>query len=52
MLLAIMVIFYHYGSTDMQLISLKEISLESQKWLWLAFFVSFAFKTPLFPFHI
>jgi len=52
MLLAIMVIYYNYGSTDMQLISLKEISLESQKWLWLAFFISFAFKTPLFPFHI
>ena len=52
MLLAIMVIYYNYGSTDMQLIALKEISLESQKWLWLAFFISFAFKTPLFPFHI
>lgn len=52
MLLAIMVIYYNYGSTDMQLISLKEISLESQKWLWMAFFISFAFKTPLFPFHI
>lgn len=52
MLLAIMVIYYNYGSTDMQLISLKEISLESQKWLWLAFFLSFAFKTPLFPVHI
>ena len=52
MLLAIMIIYYHYGSTDMQLISLKEISLDSQKWLWLAFFISFAFKTPLFPFHI
>lgn len=52
MLLAIMVIYYNYGSTDMQLISLKEISLDSQKWLWLAFFISFAFKTPLFPFHI
>lgn len=52
MLLAIMVIYYNFGSTDLQLISLKEISLESQKWLWLAFFISFAFKTPLFPFHI
>jgi NADH-ubiquinone oxidoreductase chain 4 len=52
MLLAIIVIYYNYGSTDFQLIALKEISLESQKWLWLAFFISFAFKTPLFPFHI
>lgn len=52
MLLAIIVIYYNYGSTDFQLIALKEISLESQKWLWLAFFMSFAFKAPLFPFHI
>jgi formate hydrogenlyase subunit 3/multisubunit Na+/H+ antiporter MnhD subunit len=31
MLLAIMVIYNNYGSTDMQLISLKEIALDSQK---------------------
>lgn len=36
----------------LQLISLSEISASSQKLLWLAFFVSFAVKTPLFPFHI
>jgi NADH-ubiquinone oxidoreductase chain 4 len=36
MLLAIMVILYFVGSTDFQLISLSEISLESQKWLWLS----------------
>jgi len=33
MLLAIMTIYYNLGSTDLQLISLSEISLESQKWL-------------------
>lgn len=52
MLLAIMVIYYNVGSTDFKLISLLEISLESQKILWLAFFLSFAVKTPLVPFHI
>lgn len=53
MLLAIIVIAYNYGSTDLQFISWAgEISLEYQKWLWLGFFISFAFKTPLFPFHI
>src|SRR5882724_2227050 len=36
MLLAIMTIYYTLGSTDLQLISLSEISLESQKWLWLS----------------
>lgn len=52
MLLAIMVIYYNVGTTDLQLISLYEISLDSQKILWLAFFLSFAIKTPLVPFHI
>lgn len=33
MLLAIMVIYYNYGTTDLQAIALREISLESQKWL-------------------
>jgi NADH-ubiquinone oxidoreductase chain 4 len=52
MLLAILVIYYNVGSTDFKLISLLEISLESQKILWLAFFLSFAVKTPIVPFHI
>nr|QKS32141.1 NADH dehydrogenase subunit 4 [Sphaerobolus stellatus] len=49
MLLAIMTIYHYLGSTDFQLISLTEISLESQKWLWLAFFLAFAIKTPIWP---
>jgi hypothetical protein len=36
MLLAIITIQYHLGSTDFQVIYLSEISLESQKWLWLS----------------
>lgn len=52
MLLAIMVIYYNVGSTDFTMLSLSEISLESQKILWLAFFLSFAVKTPLVPFHM
>lgn len=52
MLLAIMVIYYNVGSTDFTMISLSEISFESQKILWLAFFLSFAVKTPLVPFHM
>jgi NADH-ubiquinone oxidoreductase chain 4 len=39
-------------STDFQFISLYEISLESQKILWLGFFLAFAVKTPLYPFII
>nr|YP_010990998.1 NADH dehydrogenase subunit 4 [Pappia fissilis]WOX61271.1 NADH dehydrogenase subunit 4 [Pappia fissilis] len=52
MLLAILQIYSHLGSTDYTLISLTEISLESQKILWLGFFLAFAVKTPLFPVHI
>jgi NADH-ubiquinone oxidoreductase chain 4 len=52
MLLAIMVIYYNVGSTDFSLISLHIINPESQKLLWLAFFLAFAVKTPIFPFHI
>ena len=49
MLLAILEINTYVGSTDFQLISLSEINLESQKLLWLAFFLAFAIKTPLWP---
>ena len=50
MLLAIIQIYSYLGSTDFVLISLSEISLESQKILWLCFFLAFAIKTPLLPF--
>jgi NADH-ubiquinone oxidoreductase chain 4 len=50
MLLAILQIYNYTGSTDFQLISLCDISLESQKILWLSFFLAFAIKTPLWPF--
>ena len=49
MLLAILEINTYVGSTDFQLISLSEINLESQKLLWLAFFLAFAIKPPLWP---
>lgn len=42
-----MVIFYHVGSTDFE--SLADISFESQRWLWLAIFMSLAIKKPLLP---
>ena len=51
MLLAILKIYMNVGSTDFQLISLSEISLENQKILWLAFFLALAVKTPLVPLH-
>nr|BBE24808.1 NADH dehydrogenase subunit 4 [Grifola frondosa] len=51
MLLAILQIYSNVGSTDFILISLSEISLESQKILWL-FFLALAVKTPLWPVHL
>nr|YP_009710848.1 NADH dehydrogenase subunit 4 [Paxillus rubicundulus]QFZ98797.1 NADH dehydrogenase subunit 4 [Paxillus rubicundulus] len=50
MLLAILQIFNLAGTTDFQLLSLIDINLDSQKLLWLAFFLAFAIKTPLWPF--
>lgn len=50
MLLAIIQIYNYLGATDFALLSVSEISLEYQKLLWLAFFLAFAIKTPLWPF--
>lgn len=52
MLLAFLVIIYNVGTSDLQMLSLADISFESQKILWLAIFLSFAIKTPLVPFHM
>lgn len=52
MLLAFLVIIYNVGTSDLQMISLADISFDHQKILWLAIFLSFAIKTPLVPFHI
>jgi proton-translocating NADH-quinone oxidoreductase chain M len=52
MLLSILTIYSYLDSTDYQLISFNEISLESQKWLWIGFFIALAVKTPLVPFSI
>nr|QNH92690.1 NADH dehydrogenase subunit 4 [Wolfiporia cocos] len=51
MLLSILMIYSNLGSTDFQLLSLSEISLESQKLLFFGFFLALAVKTPLVPFH-
>lgn len=51
MLLAILQIYSNVGSTDFMILSLTEISLSSQKLLWLGIFIAFAVKTPLFPVH-
>nr|NP_044801.1 NADH dehydrogenase subunit 4 [Reclinomonas americana]AAD11916.1 NADH dehydrogenase subunit 4 [Reclinomonas americana] len=52
MLIAIMVIYFDAGTTDIQVLLTTEFSQERQKLLWLAFFISFAIKIPMVPFHV
>ncbi len=51
MLVAIITIYWLTGTTDVE--KLYEIGIDSNyhKLLWLAFFSSFAVKTPMWPFH-
>jgi NADH-quinone oxidoreductase subunit M len=51
MLLALIKLFSETGTADLQAAIDLTISFETQKWLWLAFFVSFAVKIPMWPFH-
>lgn len=52
-LIAIVYIYSKTGTADVTLLKhlLPALSLDIQKWLWLALFVSFAVKIPMFPFH-
>ena len=52
MLLGIFYIYYEIGTTDYQVLLNSSIPNNVQKWLWLAFFASFAVKIPMIPFHI
>ena len=51
MLLAILAIYLQTGSTDIQVALNHTFPLYLQKWLWLAFFASFAVKVPMWPVH-
>lgn len=51
MLVAIITIYCLVGSTDLSLVSQHTFGLETQKWLWLAFFAAFAVKVPMWPVH-
>jgi NADH-ubiquinone oxidoreductase chain 4 len=52
MFLAILYIYFKFGSTDY--LTLKTVVFDpiSEKFCWFAFFLSFAVKMPLIPFHI
>ncbi|MFN3476657.1 MAG: NADH-quinone oxidoreductase subunit M, partial [Candidatus Methylomirabilales bacterium] len=52
MLVGILVLYFQGGRTfDLQALSLVQLPPTTQRWLFLAFAISFAIKVPLFPFH-
>lgn len=51
MLLALLAIYFHAGTTDIPTLIATRFPYEMQLWLWLAFFASFAVKVPMWPLH-
>jgi NADH-quinone oxidoreductase subunit M len=51
MLLAIMTMYWTAGTTDITVLLQTHFPASMQKWLWLAFFASFAVKMPMWPVH-
>jgi NADH-quinone oxidoreductase subunit M len=51
MLLAIMAMFWYAKTTDITVLLHANFPPGMQKWLWLAFFASFAVKMPMWPVH-
>lgn len=52
MLLALLIVYFQTGTTDLQILWFSEFSEFKQILLWFAFFMSFAVKIPMIPFHI
>jgi NADH-quinone oxidoreductase subunit M len=51
MLLAILANYFQIGTTDIPTAMNSTFTPTMQKWLWLAFFASFAVKVPMWPVH-
>ena len=51
MLLALMAMYWHAGTTDIPTLLGHRFPAGMQWWLWLAFFASFAVKLPMWPVH-
>ena len=52
MLLSILYIFFHVGTSDYRVLLTFSFSFFEQKFLWLSFFLSFATKVPVVPVHL
>jgi NADH-quinone oxidoreductase subunit M len=50
-LVAVLVMYFKTGTTDMPTLMGAHFDPTLQKWLWLAMFASFAVKVPMWPFH-
>ena len=51
MLLAIMAMYWQAGTTDITQLLTFKFPGDMQRWLWVAFFASFAVKMPMWPVH-
>lgn len=51
MLVAMLTMYHYAGTTDMIQLMAFHFPVDVQKWLWLAFFASFAVKVPMWPVH-
>jgi len=51
MLLAVLAVYFQTGTTDIVVALTHDFPAGLQKWLWLAFFASFAVKVPMWPVH-
>jgi NADH-quinone oxidoreductase subunit M len=51
MMLAVIGVYFETGTTDITVALTHSFPASLQKWLWLAFFASFAVKVPMWPVH-
>jgi NADH-quinone oxidoreductase subunit M len=51
MLVALIALYLKTGTTDMVELLRADLPIDLQKWLWWAFFASFAVKMPMWPVH-
>jgi NADH-quinone oxidoreductase subunit M len=51
MLIAMLWMAHYAGTTDIPTLMTTDFPVGAQKWLWLAFFASFAVKMPMWPVH-
>jgi len=52
MLIGLLYIYSIAGTLNLEFLLTWNFTFEEQCWLWLAFFISFASKIPMFPFHV